>query len=520
MPNTLPDSNFGVTGSKIQHPGHVKNEVVIGAGVNPAMGQSSASLDRMFVRGVAWIGGVKWGVQLVTWASTIIVARILTPQDYGIVSMAAVLLMFITMLSESGIGMTVVTVRDITSDQTEQLHGAAISFGVISFALACAIAFPIGWFYEQPALPMVIIVTSVTLFINAFRVVPSALLQRDLRFARIAVIDGGQGLLQALATILLATLGFRYWSLVWGGLAGALFVAVATVASRPCAMQRPRWRTLRPVVPFTGHVMFSRVFWYAYTNSDFVVAGKRLGAQALGGYSYAWTLASIPVDKITALVGGVTPPMFAAVQHDQAALRRYFLMVVSALAVLAFPITIGMALIAHEFVSVVFGERWSFISPALQILAAYAAIRTIIPTANQILLVTGDHGFQMYQNGIALLALPVAFYIGSFWGTVGIALAWVLVHPLIIYVPSHVRIFRRLGLTVREYLLALWPAISGCLCMAGGIVTARSILPSQAPPVVILAAEVLAGALAYAACLATLHHRRISGFLTLWRSAA
>ena len=514
----MSDSNIAVSGSQIAHPEHATNEVVIDAGVTAAMRQSSASLDRAFVRGVAWIGGVKWGVQLVTWATTILVARILTPQDYGIVSMAAVLLVFITMLSESGIGMTVVAVRDITSDQTAQLHGAAIGFGVISSALACAVAFPIGWFYEQPALPMVIVATSVTLLINGFRVVPSALLQRDLRFARIAVIDGGHGLLQALATILLATLGFRYWSLVLGGLVGALFITIATVLSRPSAVQWPRWRTLRPVVPFTGHVMFSRIFWYAYTNSDFVVAGKRLGAQALGGYSYAWTLASIPVDKITALVGGVTPPMFAAVQHDRAALRRYFLLVISGLAVLAFPLTIGMALIAHDFVTVVFGERWEFIAPSLQILAGYAAVRTIIPTANQILLVTGDHRFQMYQNGIALLALPIAFYIGSSWGTIGIALAWVFVHPFIIYVPSHVRIFRRLHVSIREYLLALWPAISGCLCMALAVLLARAVLPVDVPRVVLLATEVLAGAIAYMSCLGALHHRRITGFLTLWRS--
>lgn len=510
-------SPFGsnLEGPEIKGPLHAGTDVAIEAGLHTA--RESAALDRSFVRGVAWVGGVKWIVQLVTWGTTILVARILTPADYGIVSMAAVLLVFITMLSESGIGMTVVTVRDVTPEQIAQLNGAAILFGILSFALACAVAVPIGWFYEEPKLPVVIIAASVALLINAFRVVPSALLQRDLRFARIAVIDGGQGLIQALATIVLATLGFGYWALVLGGIVGAIFITIATIAARPYAVQRPRWQTLRPVVPFTGHVMFSRIFWYAYTNSDFVVAGKRLGAQALGGYAYAWSLASIPVDKVTALVGGITPPMFAAVQHDKAALRRYFLMVISGLAVLAFPLTIGIALIAEDFIAVVFGQRWLFITAPLQVLAAYASVRTIIPTANQILLVTGDHRFQMYQNALAFLVLPFAFYIGSAWGPIGIALAWVIVHPAIIYVPSHVRLFRRLDIPVRDYLRALWPAISGCLCMAGGIAAAQAVVPAQVPLVAKLAIEVLAAALAYAACIGILHHQRISGFLTLWR---
>ncbi len=310
-----------------------EGEAAVAAG--PAATGDLSKLDRSFARGIAWVGSVKWIVQLITWGTTIVVARILSPSDYGLMTMGTVLLSFISLLGESGIGATVITVRDITPKQTAQINGAALLMGVASFSIAALAAFPVGWFYRAPSLPPVIIALSFTLVISGFRVVPSALLQRDLRFPRVAGIDAAQGIIQALSTVLLAILGFRYWSLVFGALIGATVGTLATLSSRPYPIQRPHWETLRPVLPFTRNVVVGRLCWYAYQNSDFIVAGKRLGTLALGAYSYAWTLASMPVDKISALVTSVTPSIFSAAQHDIPSLRRYFLTVTEGLAVFA-----------------------------------------------------------------------------------------------------------------------------------------------------------------------------------------
>ena len=480
---------------------------------------AGANLDRSFARGIAWQGSVKWIVQLVTWGTTIVVARILSPQDYGLLAMGAVLLAFIGLLSESGIGATIVTVRGITTEQIAQINGAAVLLGIASFTVACLAAFPVGWFYHSAALPPVIIAMSFTLVISAFRVVPGALLQRDLRFPRLAVLDAVQGLIQALTTVVLATLGFRYWSLVLSALLGAAVSAAATVATRPYRFKLPRWRILRPVLPFTRNVLVARLFWYTYQNSDFIVAGKRLGSEALGAYSYAWTLASMPIDKISALVSSVTPPIFAAVQHDIPALRRYFLTVTEGLAVFAFPLTFGLALVAQDLVPVVFGQRWLSMIAPLQVLAAYSTIRTITPTASQVLSVSGDTRFLMYLTGLGAFVLPTAFYIGSRWGTVGIAIAWAIAHPLAVYIPLNRRAFRRLELPIKDYIRALWPAVSGCLLMAAAVTLVRLSVPNISSPVR-LGLEVLAGAITYSACLMLFHRHRVASFLAIWRHRA
>ena len=494
-----------------------KDQLAVDGGRNAASIAAGVKLDRSFARGIAWQGSGKWLVQLVMWGTTIVVARILRPEDYGLLAMGYVLLAFISLLSESGIGATIITVRDITAEQVAQINGAAVLLGIGSFTVACLAAFPMSWFYRSTALPPVIIAMSLTLVISAFRVVPGALLQRDLRFPRLAILDAVQGLLTALTTVVFAMLGFRYWSLVLSALLGAAVGTAATVISRPYPLRRPRWKTLRPVLPFTRNVLFARLFWYTYQNSDFIVAGRRLGSQALGAYSYAWTLASMPVDKISALVSSVTPPIFAAVQDDIPALRRYFLTITEGLAVVAFPLTLGLALVARDLVPLVFGERWVSMIGPLQVLAAYSTIRTIAPTLAQVLAVTGDTRFLMTMNGLGALMLPTAFYLGSRWGTIGIAIAWTIAHPLAVYFPLSARVVRRLDLPIKDYLRALWPAVSGCLLMIGTVMLVRAIVPVMAPGGLRLGLEVLAGAAAYSASLMLFHRNRVTSFLAVWR---
>lgn len=468
--------------------------------------------------GIAWLGSIKWIVQLVTWASTIFVARLLAPDDYGLLAMGAVLLAFITAISDSGIGLTVVTVRAMTVSQVAQLNSAAILLGFLCFGTACVAAVPIGGFYDEPALVPVIVAMGFTFVISAFRIVPMALLQRERYFRRVAIIEGAQGLLQAFATLILASLGFRYWSLVLAGLFGALVSSAATVALRPVQLARPRWSELQPIASFTRHVFVSRVLWYSYQNADFVVAGKRLGSEALGAYSYAWTLASIPVDKLSALLSSVTPSIFAAVQTDIPALRRYFLIITEGTASIAFPFTLGIALVARDLVPVVFGERWLAMIVPLQLLASYAAVRTIHPTAANALVVTGDTRFQMYQTAVAAIVLPPTFWVGSRWGTTGIALGWIVAHPLILYLPTHKRLFKRLDLTTGEYFRALWPALSACAMMAAAVWVAGAFTPTHLPQGARLALEIVAGAVAYTGVFSVFYRERVSAFRTLWRT--
>lgn len=511
------------SGAGLASAGALTADVAAAASVAEPLGPSKEALlsigelDRSLASGIAWVGSIKWLVQLVNWGVTIVVARLLTPADYGLLGMASVFFVLITLLTESGIGTTIVTVRDLMRRSIEQMHGGAIGLGVAGALVMGAAGFGAAWFFDNRALIAILAVMGASLLVSSARTVPMAMLQRALRFRRIAIIEASQGLLQSAVTLALALIGFRYWSLVIAASAATLFATIATNLSSPVRPRRPVLDELRPVLPFTRHVLVGRLFWFLYQDADFIVAGKRLGEHALGAYSYAWTLASMPVDKITALVGSVTPSVFAAAQHDRAVLARYFMKVVEGLAFLTLPLNLGLALVADDLVLLVLGPKWREMILPLVLLAAYAPVRAVTPPVSQVLMVVGESRRSMRYSGFAAVLLPLSFLIGSNWGTVGIAAAWMIAHPVIFLL--HLRLaLARLNLRARDYVAALMPVLSGGVVMTLVVLGVKFSL-GGANGWVRLAASSLAGALAYGGFMLVRHRDRLRELRTFLRPA-
>jgi O-antigen/teichoic acid export membrane protein len=236
-----------------------------------------------------------------------------------------------------------------------------------------------------------------------------------------------------------------------------------------------------------------------------------LGKAALGSYTFAWTLAGEPVKQISALVGRVTPAVFSAVQTDYAALRRYLLSLTEALSLVTFPAAFGLALVAEEFVPLAMGPKWLAVIAPLRLLALYASFRSISMLFSHILNVIGESRFCMRNGLLAVVLLPTAFYVGSNWGTVGIAVAWMVVHPLVT-LPIYWRVLRKIDLSVGRYLQSLWPALSGSLWMVVAVWATREILPSIWPLPLRFALQVLGGGAAYILTLTALHRERFYAF--------
>ena len=409
------------------------------------------ALDRSLLRGVAWTAAAKWASQALSWLSWLIVARLLTPEDYGLVGMAAIYLGLITLVAEFGLGTAVLAVRELSVAQINQLNGLAVLLGLASLVASCVMAIPLGRFFHAPQLPLVVAAMSTTFVITSFKTVPLALLQRELRYKALALI--------------------------------------------------------------------SRLCWYASANADFLVAGRILGKAALGFYNVGWTLASVSVDKITALVGQVTPAFFSAVQRDTPAMRRYLLKITEGIALITFPVSVGLALVARDFVLAVLGSKWEATIAPLQILAAYAAVRSITPLLPQVLHTIRDTKVEMWTMVAAAVVMPTSFYFsGQRWGTVGLAMAWVLMDPLITTI-LYWRVFSKIDLSPRAYLMALWPAVSGTALMAA-VVLAVGVLSGGAWTAGLrLAAQIGAGVISYGLGCLVLHRERFEALRELVTAA-
>jgi len=415
------------------------------------------------------------------------------------------------LLSEFGFGAAVLVMRDLQEEQVAQTNTLSLFFGAAAAGVACLTAVPLGRFFNTPALPAVIVVLSAGFVINAFRTVPQSLLQRELRFKLLACIDGVQSLVSSLAMVILALLGAAYWTLVLGGLVGATVATVLVLIARRYPFAWPHLRSLSRVTVFGWRMVVTRVSFYVYSSADLFVAGKTLGRAALGGYGFAVSLATMLPEKILALVSGITPSIFSSVQNEEANLRRYLLSVTEGLALIVFPATLGLAAVSQEFVLVTLGDKWRIMIAPMQVLAAYAGFRSIASLPGNLLNVIGEIRFSMWVQVVGALTLPFAFYVGSYWGPVGIASAWVVIHPLV-NAPLYWRTFKRIDLSLRQYLDAISPALISSVIMLTGVLVVRRMVPATWPPLALLCVEVVTGLIAYVGALVALGRDRISGF--------
>lgn len=465
--------------------------------------------DRSFIHGIAWTSSVTYLAQILTWAATLFVVHYLGPNDYGLIGLATLYLGFVQMASDLGVGAAVITFRDLSDDEIAQFNTLAVVAGVLCVFLSLAAAHPLGLFFHEPRLSAIVSVMSGTYVIASFRVVPLALMQRELGFRRLALIDATTVIAGAVASMAMAVSGFGYWTLAIAPLVNALAQTVLVVAHRPTRFARPQVAAIRKPLVFSSHTLATRFTWYGYSNADFFVIGRFMGKTALGAYTLGWTLSGVAVEKVTAMIGRVTPAFFSSVQADMAELRRYLLLVTEGLSVITFPMCIGIALVAEDLVHVALGPAWEAAVPPLRWLAVFSAFRSIQPMFPQVMSAMGEARENMKNSVLTVCVLPVGFYIATRWGIVGVARAWAVLAPLL-FLQLYVAVRRRVQFTTKEYIGALWPAASGCAVMALVVEPVNRTGLGPLPPVASLVVKIIIGVLAYTGAMLIFHRKRVA----------
>lgn len=471
-------------------------------------GPNRHALDRSVFSGVAWSGAAKWSTQIIAWAGTIFVARILAPADYGLVTMASVFLGVVMILSEFGVGTAVITLRELPAEELRQLNTFSLLLGLGGTLLTALMAYPIGLFFRAPALPPVLAVVGLTFILTSLQTVPSALLRRELRFRTLAMIDVARGLIVPVVTLVGALLGLRYWALALGSVAGAGVTTAFTLYHRRVSFARLRLSGLTHVMHFSRDILVGRLAWIVLQDGDFAVAGRRLGSAGAGDYSLAWTLATSPIEKVTMVVSDVAPTLFSAVQDNRPELRRYFLNFSEVLCLATFPASVGIALVSRDLVPVILGPKWGGAATPLALLALYAGARSVTILYAHVFNATRETRFGMWISVVGAILLLAGFIVGSFWGPAGIAAAWLLIHPsLAAY--SFTRVRRILDLPVAEYFASLRLGLDGAAVMAIVLLAFQGLVANTWAPGARLGASIVLGAVTYALTTLALHRPRL-----------
>jgi O-antigen/teichoic acid export membrane protein len=475
-------------------------------------------LDRVLVNGMAWTAAWRWTGQAVSWIGTAVAARILTPGDYGLVGMAMLGIGLVRMVEDFGLDAVLIQDRTIDGTRQARLAGLVILAGVVLSLAFALLSGPIAGFFKEPKVAALVMVLGLLFINDAVQVVPRAMLQREMEFRKLALMQFLQVVVTQSILVCGAMLGWGVWALVFNTLGGALATTLLLVYWRPFAVHWPRGlaELSRPLTQ-GWRILAARFTWYIYTSADQTVIGRVLGKDALGTYSFAMTFSTTITQEVTMVIGRVVPGVFSSVQTRPEELRRYFLLLTELLCYLAFPVAFGVAVTSDLVVGIVLGPQWEGVVAPLRILCIYAAFYAAQALLGHLLLWTGRFRANMWCNVLAAVVLPVAFYVGARWGLEGIAWAWVIAFPLA-NLPNFVIAFRIIAINTWAWLGALMPSLFACSVMTVAVMLVRQLLRESTALPVEMVASVVTGVLTYVGTLFLLNRarlRRMAEFLRL-----
>ena len=475
------------------------------------------STDRAFLTGVAWVGGLRLVMQAISWASTLLVVRFISPPDYGIMGMAGVVLLVASLFAEFGIAGAVITTRDLAADDAERLNGLAIGVGAAAALVVAAVAPLLGHFYHEPRLVPVLLVLAATFAVDGARVVPVAMLQRHLRFKRSAALESARSLSSTAVVLPMALLGYGYWSLVAGAVTASVVATTVAWLISPVRIRFGLTERLTAPLRTARDFLIGRLAWQVYTNGDMVIVGRLRAVADLGQYTLAWNIASLPGEKLTNLLTVVSSSFFASLRSDLPAMRRYLLLLTEGIAVLTWPVLAGIALVAPDAVPLLWGEQWRPAVRPMQLLVTYAALSSLGVPFGQVLAATGQVS-EGRRNALfsCALMLPAFYLAASRSGIVAVAGCWLVLYPLIYLRPFNI-VRRTLQLPIGAYVRALLPAASITAWMLAAVLMVRAGVTSGQAPKLRFATEAATGAVAVALAIGLGYRRRLRQIVTTAR---
>lgn len=467
--------------------------------------REGAALRRVAVRGGAVLMGTKLAVQAFTWVVTIVLARILLPFDYGVLTTGMVFIGLGDILAEAGLGKALVRQKDLDTDGIAEAFTVSLVLSVALYAALWGLAGPASTFLNSAELVAFVRVTGTVLLVVPFRAVPMALLERRMQLGRHSAVFAASNVLQSGLVLSLAVAGFGYWSFAVTMMASRVIEAVAL--SR-CARWVPRLRlpgrSAREMIMFSVHVLFSGVAWYVFSQSDFAVVGHIAGPVALGYYSLAFLIISIPVAKLSTTFNQVSFPVFCRLQHEPLKMRAWYLRTTALLGALGLPAFAGMALVAEDAVMVVLGDKWRPAVLSVRLLSFAGAVMFFNCTLHPLLNALGRPDIPARYNIACAVVMPACFAIlGSKYGLLGICAAWVVIYPVL--TAALVFLSRRVtGFGLADLALSLTPVLGAVALMALAVLAATRSVPAGTPGALRLGLGVAVGVVAYGGALVLL----------------
>lgn len=475
------------------------------------------TLTTRVASGAAWSAVARVCLQLLYFVNVAVLARKLSPEAYGLMNMTQIAIGLVSLFRDIGIGSAVIQKREIDNSFLSSLSWVATGLGCMATLACCALAPLIAAFYHQPMVTSMLRVLALSFAISSLTTVHESMLNRQMAFRKLALIEIGAAFLSLIVAIAFAYSGQGVWSLVAASLTTSVVSSIGLLlAYRWIPAFRFSWKHVRSVTSFGMNLSGFNLFNYFARNADNVLIGKYLGTAPLGFYQFAYTIMLYPVQNVAQLLGRVLFPAFSEIQHDRARFCRAYVRSCAIIALISFPLLAGVAAVAKPFVLVWMGSKWLPVATLIAILAPVGIFQAVGTTAGQIYMATGRTDL-MFRWG--LFASPVtvlSFVVGLPWGVKGVGISYAISTALIAY-PLFLIPSRLIGLSLLELWRAVQPIALATGCMFVVVVPIEWLTRSMSP-IGILAVCIPVGILSYAMFIKIFASELLGEVITICRT--
>jgi len=466
------------------------------------------SLGAQVRNAVIWRSGSQILAQMVQWAATFLVIRILAPADYGLFAMAQVVLVFLNMLNGYGLASGLIQQAEVTPRQISQLFGMLLLVNLVLASAQLLLAPLAAAYYRQPLVADLLRVQALIYLTTPFIALPYALLSRRMDFRIQARVNITASIASASAALGGAWYGLGIWTLVFAPL--VLFTvrgAGMTIAARSLVWPSFDFRGAGDLARYGGIMATGQIFWFGQSQADIFIAGRAFQPHMLGIYTTSLFLTQIFVAKIVPPLNEVAFSAYARIQHDDRAVASAFARSVRIVMLAAMPFYMGLAATAEPLVLTVLGDKWRETIPVVRLLALAMPFMTLQVLYAPACDARGQPGISARNGAFGTVCLTAAFLVGVHWGPQGLALAWIAAYPVYLAYSTW-RVLPVIGVTVRAIVAAAAPPVIASIVMAAIVVAVDAALPAL-PPLPRLALLVAVGAAVYLGWLSLFSRRLV-----------
>jgi len=419
------------------------------------------SLTTKAAKSGIWFASLTSISQIVSWSFTLIVARVLMPEDYGLMAMAGFLTAYIELISELGIGSAIVQKKEINHEELSSVFWAAVFAGLVCSLIALCMAYPTAWIFGDMRIVPITCTISLLFLIGSASNVPFNILRRDFRFKEIGVVNIISMFVSSIAQIIMACKGFGVYTLIFGVIIVRLTKAISFFyISKWHPMMHYSYCEVRPFLKYGVNLAGSSSINRLIESIDKFIVGKLFNAEKLGSYGFAMTLASLPTDKIWPIFQQISFPLFSRFQDNRDELIVHFRRILSYLMFIVCPLFLGGAVFGEVLIISILGEKWIPIVFMFRVFCITKLFDTVSEFSSMLCLSTGKSHFVLLFSTIKFVVLPISIYISACYSFEALIIPWIMIYPIlcIFWILYNNFVFR---ISLMDYFLSVYRPLIG-----------------------------------------------------------